>query len=442
MSRLGGTTSRHELVLGIGGLVCRVELAGATPPFVEQLLSRYEAFVMPALPGSRYDCELRLRMHSAPPPGRRDALSAAEKHPLAVRATERTITMRRWDFRVGLRAAGGERRLSYQGRGRCELSPFSVDCILRVIWATLLPRVGGMLVHSCGLRHAGVAVVFPGVSGIGKTTLARKANDPDDVLSDELCAIRREHDGWRVHGTPFWGDFARGGVSMRSWPLRSVAFLAQSPRDVVTMTPIASAEATFRLLGCFLSFAHDRATVARNVALVMELASEVRSLEASLTKRVPAAAIFRSLRPHLGTDVNRASVPASTRELISDLSYVLRKRGSYETRNRSQSRRPGAEPVDTIVVRRAKQTELAAGDIGLYWRAGRMPSDDTLVCRQAEGSTRVPRKGSRRRGDVLLGRIELVGADGSTRPLQPRVGDLNRLSGSFVMSLGQHRRTT
>ena len=115
-----------------------------------------------------------------------------------------------------------------------------------------------MLVHSCGLRHAEIGVVFPGHSGAGKTTLARKAPDADDVLSDELVVIRRGDDGWRVHGTPFWGDFARGGISMRSWPLRTLAFLAQAPRDAVTMTPIISSDATLRLLGCFLSFTADR----------------------------------------------------------------------------------------------------------------------------------------------------------------------------------------
>ena len=67
----------------------------------------------------------------------------------------------------------------------------------------MLPREDALLVHSCGLRHAEVGDVFPGESGLGKTTLARKAPDADDVLSDELIALRRTDEGWRVYGTPF-----------------------------------------------------------------------------------------------------------------------------------------------------------------------------------------------------------------------------------------------
>ena len=150
------------------------------------------------------------------------------------------------------------------------MSPFAVDCMLRVLWATLLPRVGGLLDPRlrAAPRRDRRRVSGRRAARARRRWRARR-HDADDVLSDELCVVRRSDDGWRVHGTPFWGDFARGGISMRSWPLRTVAFLAQAPRDTVTMTPIVSSEATLRLLGCFLAFATDRATVERNLALAL-----------------------------------------------------------------------------------------------------------------------------------------------------------------------------
>ena len=281
--RPSGRAPAHQLLLSIGGLVGQVDLTGAPDVFWEQLRARYGAFLLPPSAQVARDFVLRLDMVSVPLPTSRAAIlrryAETEAHPLAVEATGRKLAATRWDFDVVLTGrAGRGGRTVYRGDGRCEMSPFALDTVLRVIFATLLPRAGGMLIHACGLRHASVGVIFPGQSGAGKTTLARKAPDADDVLSDEIVAVRRLDDGWRVFGTPFWGDFARGGISMRSWPLRTVAFLTQTRE--MGMTPITSSDATLRLLGCFMSFAVDRASVERSLAIAIQLCAEVRSVEA------------------------------------------------------------------------------------------------------------------------------------------------------------------
>ena len=310
MTRRSGTAAGHDLVLCIGGLVGHVDLRGGNQAFLEQVLARYAAFEMPAVPQSRYDFSLRLELRSAPPPGTRDLLAESEAHPLKVTATERSVGITRWDYR---RAPGrGWTRSAAQLSGPGTQRDEPLFRRLHPARPVGDPAAAGGRDAGPRLRSAprGGGRRLPRAERAGKTTLARKAPDPDYVLSDELCAVRRGDDGWRVHGTPFWGDFARGGISMRSWPLRTLAFLTQAPRDTVTMTPIVSADATFRLLGCFLSHVTDHASIAQNVALAVQLASEVRSVEASLTKDVPAPAIFRKLAPHLGPEVSR-KVPAA-----------------------------------------------------------------------------------------------------------------------------------
>jgi hypothetical protein len=423
------TPSSANLTLSIGGLVGQLEIAGAHPAFLEQLRGRYGAFELPDGDHVARDFSVRLALAPLPPPGASAAerLALTEAHPLEVKAAARAITARRWDFQVRLAARSSGGRLTYRGEGRCEASPFAVDCVLRVLFATLLPRAGGMLIHGCGLRHAAIGVVFPGVSGTGKTTLARKAPDADDVLSDEIVAVRRLDDGWRVFGTPFWGDFARGGISMRSWPLRTVAFLNQARE--VAMTPITSSDATLRLLGCFLSFATDRASVERSLAVAVQLCEEVRSVEANLTRTAPTATVFHKLAPHLGPEVTRKVPPANARELISEFRALLRKQRSYSFRPRGSAAGGWLKSGEAIAVETVGPAgPLAPGDVILSWIPGATPDEDALACHRltASGARDTAAWGE------LLGRVTLVARDGKTRPLTGRVGDLARSFGPLV----------
>ncbi|HVV17156.1 MAG TPA: hypothetical protein VHH90_08130 [Polyangia bacterium] len=420
----------QPLLLSIGGLVGQLDLAGAPDLFWDQLRARYGAFTLPAAAEVTRDFVVRLDMLPVPLPGSRAAIerryAQTEAHPLSVDAAGRKLAAHRWDFDVRLTGRAGRARQAgrplYRGQGRCEMSPFAVDTLLRVIFATLLPRAGGMLIHACGLRHAAVGVIFPGQSGAGKTTLARKAPDADDVLSDEIVAVRRLDDGWRVFGTPFWGDFARGGISMRSWPLRTVAFLTQTRE--IGMAPITSSDATLRLLGCFMSFAVDRASVERSLAVAIQLCAEVRSVEAGLTRAAPTPEVFRKLAPHLGPDVTRPTPPANARELISEFRALLRKQRAYTFRPRGAT--AWLKAGDALSVEApALAASVAATDVLLSWVPGATPDDDTLVCHRAGDDPRAA-KGE------LLGRVAVAARDGRRLPIAGALSALSRQLGPMV----------
>ncbi|HVZ75448.1 MAG TPA: hypothetical protein VHJ20_23895 [Polyangia bacterium] len=422
-----------ELLISIGGIVGGVALRGAPSAFSAQARERYGAFLMPPAPGVARGFSLELacvpppRWKKAPPPGRWAA--EVEASPLTVKAMDKTITISRWDLSVKLRAKKVGRRTEWSGSGTCALTPFALDCVLRVVWSVLLPRQDGLLVHSCGLRHAAVGVVFPGVSGLGKTTLARKAPDADDVLSDEMIAIRRmPTDGtWRVYGTPFWGDFARGGISMRSWPLRSLAFLAQ--RDSVEMSPLTSSDATHRLLSCMLCFQTDAATIKRNLALVTKLCAEVRCVEAQLTRSATTREIFGRLEPHLGPDVHRQVPTFSSREMISELRALLRKQKLYAFQPKGSGLRPFIKTGGSMLVEAATREELDVGDIVLYWVPGKTPDRDVLKCHRV--GVPLPKGESWAHAEVL-GRVSGVARDGKQIPMPGRTEYLTRLFGPQV----------
>jgi ABC-type multidrug transport system ATPase subunit len=60
------------------------------------------------------------------------------------------------------------------------INPFSLDSVLRILHTLLLAREGGFLLHASSAIRNGSAFLFSGVSGAGKTTMARLA--PPDVV--------------------------------------------------------------------------------------------------------------------------------------------------------------------------------------------------------------------------------------------------------------------
>lgn len=98
------------------------------------------------------------------------------------------------------------------GRGRALMEPseYTVDSWLRVWISGLLLMQGGGLFHAAGLIRDNRGELFAGASGSGKTTLAR-ACALEEILSDELTAVRRHGGAFTVHGTPFMGELGVGG---------------------------------------------------------------------------------------------------------------------------------------------------------------------------------------------------------------------------------------
>jgi len=118
------------------------------------------------------------------------------------------------------------------------------------IMARRLARSRGVVLHAASLVQDGVAYLFMGHSGAGKSTTAMNAVSVGaEVLSDDRTIVTVEADGrvW-AHGTPWHGSFRR--ATNASAPVGALFLVVQDVEErVAAMTPArAIAEAFVRLV--------------------------------------------------------------------------------------------------------------------------------------------------------------------------------------------------
>lgn len=119
-----------------------------------------------------------------------------------------------------------------------------LEYTLRVVYALLAFRRGGVLFHGAGLRVRGHGVVLFGPSGIGKSTAARNAGDT--VLNDDLVLLLPLGGRWQVCATPFTNPTQVPPSAGDRLPLAAMCRLVQSPQ--VALEPLTGAAALAHLL--------------------------------------------------------------------------------------------------------------------------------------------------------------------------------------------------
>jgi hypothetical protein len=103
----------------------------------------------------------------------------------------------------------------------------------------------GAVIHCAVVAIGDRAVLCPGVSGAGKTTLTRQLTGCAGVrvLSDDRAIVRCGPTGYRAYGTPWPGE---GGQAVNEGlPLAAIAFLEQGQRAMTR--PISLPEAMKRI---------------------------------------------------------------------------------------------------------------------------------------------------------------------------------------------------
>ena len=94
----------------------------------------------------------------------------------------------------------------------------------------MLGRDGGLLLHSSAVVKDGVAYLFAGHTGTGKSTISAIAEaDGARVLSDDRTIITLGGAGALAWGTPWHGTLARSAAEVA--PIRAISLLVQDTTD-------------------------------------------------------------------------------------------------------------------------------------------------------------------------------------------------------------------
>ncbi len=116
----------------------------------------------------------------------------------------------------------------------------------RVLCMGVLVHRDRIIVHSCGWSYQGKSLLFPGVSGAGKTTLCNQlmAAGRGNILSDDRVILHEGAAGFQACGTPWPGDAKQ--ARNESAPLAALCFIEKASEH--RLTPIRPAEAFRRFV--------------------------------------------------------------------------------------------------------------------------------------------------------------------------------------------------
>jgi len=129
-------------------------------------------------------------------------------------------------------------------KGGVDFPGLAFENIFRVAVTYRLQENGGMLIHSAGIVDNGSAVLFPGRSDDGKSTLSRLSlKTGRSVLSDDMNALTWADDTPMLEKVPFSGDLGRTWRRSSAYPLKGILGLQKAEVTTVKTLPISQAVA-------------------------------------------------------------------------------------------------------------------------------------------------------------------------------------------------------
>jgi hypothetical protein len=149
----------------------------------------------------------------------------------------------------------------------------------QILLMNFLGRKRGAIIHASSAVIAGQGIMFPGISGAGKSTIAGclAARSDFSILSDDRVVVRERGGSFSVFGTPWPGD--AGIARNERAPLRGIFFIRPAPG--VRIAEVPPGEALERLLPATSIPWYDREAVPLLLSFLGELVSRVPAYQLS-----------------------------------------------------------------------------------------------------------------------------------------------------------------
>ena len=159
--------------------------------------------------------------------------------------------------------------------GGLETAPEAdLENFLRVLYAHLCLRHGGLLLHASGVVKGQAGYVFFGASGNGKTTVAQLSLGLGYiVLSDDLVILKTSGDQCRVFGVPFRGTLPEAPRTNAVGNLTGLFALAKDTRHY--LVEMSKSRAVSRLAACAPFVMTEPAHAGQVMKICAELATRV-----------------------------------------------------------------------------------------------------------------------------------------------------------------------
>jgi len=148
----------------------------------------------------------------------------------------------------------------------------------------------GLVIHASGVQDGEKGYLFTGLSGIGKSTMARLWQEKGAVIiNDDRLAVMPDDNGFSIHNTPmpYYQDYPK------SSRLNGIFLLKQSKENYCQ--PLKGASAMMRVMANCMQHFHTADLVQQHLSIVESIAFKIPVFELGFKPDTDIVDLIRNL---------------------------------------------------------------------------------------------------------------------------------------------------